>query len=45
VIDYHSISAELVGDAPVAVAWELGAQCLDPVVQNLFRRRSAAAAR
>ena len=36
VIDYHALGAELVSDAPVAVAWELGAQCLDPGVQRPF---------
>ena len=33
-IDDHALSAELMGDAPVAVAWELGTQRLNPVVQN-----------
>ena len=44
VIDDHSLGAELVGDAPVAVAWELGTQRLNAVAQNLFLRRTAAAA-
>ena len=44
VIDHHSLGTELVGDAPVAVAWELGTQRLNAVAQNLFLRRLAAAA-
>jgi hypothetical protein len=29
VIDYHSLGVKLVGDTPVAVAWELGTQRLN----------------
>jgi hypothetical protein len=44
VIDHHSLGAELVGDASVTVPWELGTQRLNAVAQNLFLRRTAAAA-
>ena len=44
VIDHHSLGAELVGDAPAAVAWKIGTQRLNAVAQNLFLRRLAAAA-
>jgi hypothetical protein len=44
VIDDHGLGVKLTSDRPVAVAWELGTQRLNPVAQNLFLRRHAAAA-
>src|SRR5712671_1007029 len=42
VIDDQALGVKLVGDASIAVAWELGTQRLNAVAQNL--RRTAAAA-
>jgi hypothetical protein len=44
VIDHHSLGTELVSDASIAVAWELGTQHLNAVEQSLFLRPIAAAA-
>jgi hypothetical protein len=44
VIDHQALAAELMTDAPIAKARKLSAQYRNPVADDLFLRRAAAAA-